>query len=94
MLLGDEQEWLIQQQEKIGAGAEVYSRCADTIEWTGIVGIGGVEIGPELDKEEGVLGALAIQLLQTIAFLRELVLNLSHINWLQKKRGLKPDLFC
>ena len=39
-----------------------------------------VKICPELDEEESVLGALAVQLLQPVRFLREFVLDLSHVH--------------
>ena len=45
-----------------------------------------VEVGPELDQEEGVGGSLPIQLLQAVRLLRELVLDLPHINRLMKNR--------
>ena len=58
-------------------------RCTDTIEGIAVVGVGHVEIGPELDEEECVLGALAVQLLQAVGFLGELVLDLPHIHRLE-----------
>ena len=60
-----------------------YSRCADTIERIAVISVGHVEVCPELDKEESVLGALAVQLLQPVRFLREFVLDLSHIHRLR-----------
>lgn len=38
---------------------------------------------PELDEEEGIWGALLVELLQTTLFLRKLVIDLTHINGLQ-----------
>ena len=43
-----------------------------------------VEVGPELDQEEGVGGSLPIQLLQAVRLFRELVLDLPHVNRLIK----------
>lgn len=45
-----------------------------------------VEVGPELDQEEGIGGSLAIELLQTVRLLRKLVLDLPDINRLGGKR--------
>ena len=60
-----------------------YSRCTDTIERIAVVSVGHVEVGPELDKEEGVLRALAVQLLQPVRFLWEFVLDLPHVHRLR-----------
>ena len=43
-----------------------------------------VEIGPELDEEERLCGALLVQLLQAALLLGKLVLDLAHVDRLQK----------
>ena len=53
------------------------------IEGGGLVTYFCVEIGPELDKEKCVLGALAVQLLQPVRLLGELVLDLADVHRLQ-----------
>ena len=55
----------------------------DAVEGGCLIADLSVEVCPELDEEEGVLGALAVQLLQPVRLFRELVLNLSHVYWLQ-----------
>ena len=60
-----------------------YSRCADTIEGIAVIGVWHVEVCPELNEEERVLGALAVQLLQPVRFLGELVLDLPHVHRLE-----------
>ena len=52
-----------------------------------------VEVGPELDQEEGVGGSLPIQLLQTVRLLRKLVLDLPHINRLRKNRFISKSSY-
>ena len=56
-------------------------RGGDAVE--GVVLVAGVQVGPELDQEEGVLRALVKQLLQPARPLGELVLDLPHVHWLQ-----------
>ena len=60
-----------------------YSRCTDTIEGVAVIGVWHVEVCPELDEEERVLGAFAVQLLQPVRLLGELVLDLSHVHRLE-----------
>ena len=43
----------------------------------------GVEISPELDQVEGILGALAVKLLQTTGLVWELVFDLSNVHRLK-----------
>ena len=45
---------------------------------------GVVEVRPELDEEEGLGRALLVQLLQTALLLGELVLDLAHVDRLQR----------
>ena len=56
-------------------------RGGDAVE--GVVQVQVVQVGPELDQEEGVLRALVKQLLQPARPLGELVLDLPHVHWLQ-----------
>ena len=44
----------------------------------------GVEIRPELDEEERLGGALLVKLFQAALLLRKFVLDLAHIDGLQK----------
>lgn len=59
-------------------------RACNTVESTGLVLHVRIEIRPEFDKEEGVLRALVVELLETALLLREFVVDLSHINGLQQ----------
>ena len=52
----------------------------DAVEGGCLIADLSVEVCPELDEEEGVLGALAVQLLQPVRFLREFVLDLPHVH--------------
>jgi len=61
----------------------VFLRSGDAIESAALVGDVGVEVGPELDEEEGVPGPLLVELLQPARLLRELVLDLPHVHRLQ-----------
>ena len=70
-----------------------YSRCADAIERIAVISVGHVEVGPELDEEEGVLGALAVQLLQPVRFLREFVLDLPHVHRLGRNTIIETISF-
>ena len=64
------------------------------IEGGGLVTYFCVEIGPELDKEESVLRALAVQHLQSVVLFRELVLDLPHVHRLGGRKGLiRPQSF-
>ena len=56
------------------------------IEGGGLVTYFCVEIGPELDKEESVLRALAVQHLQSVVLFRELVLDLPYVHRLRGRR--------
>ena len=58
-----------------------------------LVGDLAVEVGPELDEEEGVGGSLPIQLLQTVRLLRELVLDLPNINRLKRNRFISKSSY-
>ena len=55
------------------------------VEGAWIVGNIGIEVGPELDEEEGLLGSLLVQLLQPLLLLGELVLDLPHVHRLQQQ---------
>ena len=60
----------------------------DPIEGGSLVTYLGVEVGPELDKEESVLRALAVEHLQSVVLFRELVLDLPHVHRLRgRERG-------
>jgi hypothetical protein len=59
-------------------------RGVDAVEGI-LVGDVGVEVGPELDEEEGVLWTLLVEVLQPPALLGELVLYLPDINRLKNK---------
>ena len=43
-----------------------------------------IKVSPELDEEESVLWSLVKQLLKSTRLLRELVLDLPHVHWLQR----------
>jgi hypothetical protein len=58
-------------------------RGGDAVEGVALVREIGVEVRPELDKEEGVPGSLLVELLQPAGLLRELVLDLPHVHRLQ-----------
>ena len=60
----------------------------DPIEGGSLITYLGVEVGPELDKEESVLRALAVEHLQSVVLFRELVLDLPHVHRLRgRERG-------
>ena len=66
----------------------------DAIEGGGLVTNLCVEVGPELDEEESVLRALAVQHLQPVVLFRELVLDLPHVHRLGGRKGLiRPQSF-
>ena len=58
-------------------------RGGDAVEGVVLAAGAGVQVGPELDQEEGVLRALVKQLLQPARPLGEFVLDLPHVHWLQ-----------
>jgi len=63
-------------------------RCGDSIKGSRFVRDICVEIGPELDQVEGVLGALLVQLLESTLLLRKLVLNLPDVDRLEDGVGV------
>lgn len=63
----------------------------DTIKCSSIVLQVGIEIGPELHQEEGILRALFVQLFKPAALLGKLVVDFLHVHGLQEWMGW---LFC
>jgi hypothetical protein len=57
----------------------MYSQGRHSVERPGLVRDVGVQVGPELDQVEGVLGTLLVQLLEPALLLRKLVLDLESI---------------
>ena len=70
-------DWLIILLENLLGG--------NPIEGGGLVTYFCVEVSPELDQEESVLRALAVQHLQAVVLFRELVLDLPHVHRLRGK---------
>ena len=46
-----------------------------------------IKVSPELDEEESVLWSLVKQFLESTRLLRELVLDLPHVHWLQREKN-------
>lgn len=64
-----------------------YSLTTDTVEGAGVARNVGIQVGPELDQEERVAGALLVQLLEAAGLLREFVVDLLHLDRLQQWVG-------
>lgn len=59
--------------------------ASNSVESTSLVLNVGVEVCPELDQEESILGSLVIQLFEATLLLWELVIDLPHIHGLKHK---------
>ena len=57
----------------------------NAIEGGSLVTYFGVEVRPELDEEESVLRALAVEHLQSVVLFRELVLDLPYVHRLRRR---------
>lgn len=66
----------------------VYSLARNAVERPGLVLDVGIEISPELDEEEGGLGAFVVQLLQAALLLREFVVYLPDVDRLEEGIGV------
>lgn len=61
-------------------------RGCDAVEGIVFMRIVSVEVRPELDKKECVLGSLVKQLLESPRLLREFILDLPNVHWLKAKK--------
>lgn len=72
-------------------GSAKYSLATDAIKCSSIVLQVGIEIGPELHQEEGILWALFVQLFEPATLLWIFVVDFLHVNGFQEWMGW---LFC
>lgn len=72
------------QGERAGSGVSRGTQVRCTSGGQGLVGAERAA-HPELDKEEGIRGPLLIEFLQSPFFLWELVIDLTHIDGLQRR---------